>query len=452
MQSPITVLSIDIGTSSLKAGLIDTTGSLLAFERERFSKEKPGTMWLDAFLICVKKIFQEQGHAPPTAISISGNGPTLAFLHKDSSGKESADILLWNEPVAEPSNINKITQVYQGKSLFIPRILSYFASLSSSTSHATARPTHSISIIQKLRSLQKIISGPEYLVWQLTGKAHTLLPNPRFAPAYWCDEELEHYGIAKHLLPDFIQIGENSGYLKETFLPYFSPKNNEGNTENIAVLCAGPDFTSALIGTNTLSPGLICDRAGSSEGFNLCTEWPLKAGTKLKHEDKTFDTEIRNLPSIISPFFNASTLIPDSGIRFSKTKRQSSFAKSSYTDYVEHLLENHDEAGYKIMIELAHECKLAFDILYDAYSDACQKQGIKKNIERKIIVTGGQAKNEAWLKLKAKIMEVSIQIPLCVDAELIGNAAIAFWSLGIYPSLEKATESVSRIAKVMYPQ
>ncbi|MDI9387592.1 MAG: hypothetical protein QM387_08450, partial [Spirochaetota bacterium] len=65
MQSPITVLSIDIGTSSLKAGLIDTTGSLLAFERERFSKEKPETMWLDAFLICVKKIFQEQGHAPP---------------------------------------------------------------------------------------------------------------------------------------------------------------------------------------------------------------------------------------------------------------------------------------------------------------------------------------------------------------------------------------------------
>jgi xylulokinase len=452
MQSPITVLSIDIGTSSLKAGLIDTTGSLLAFERERFSKEKPGTMWLDAFLICVKKIFQEQGHAPPTAISISGNGPTLAFLHKDSSGKESADILLWNEPVAEPSNINKITQVYQGKSLFIPRILSYFASLSSSTSHATARPTHSISIIQKLRSLQKIISGPEYLVWQLTGKAHTLLPNPRFAPAYWCDEELEHYGIAKHLLPDFIQIGENSGYLKETFLPYFSPKNNEGNTENIAVLCAGPDFTSALIGTNTLSPGLICDRAGSSEGFNLCTEWPLKAGTKLKHEDKTFDTEIRNLPSIISPFFNASTLIPDSGIRFSKTKRQSSFAKSSYTDYVEHLLENHDEAGYKIMIELAHECKLAFDILYDAYSEACKKQGIKKNSERKMVVTGGQAKNEAWLKLKANIMDVSIEIPLCVDAELIGNAAIAFWSLGIYPSLEKATESVSRIAKVMYPQ
>ena len=157
MQGKTRVLAIDIGTSSLKAGLIDTTGSLLAFERERFSKEKPETMWLDAFLICVKKIFQEQGHAPPRAISISGNGPTLAFVHQDSSGKESADILLWNEALTDPSMANKITQAYQGKSLFIPRILGYFASLSSSTSHATARPTHSISIIQKLRSLQKII-------------------------------------------------------------------------------------------------------------------------------------------------------------------------------------------------------------------------------------------------------------------------------------------------------
>ena len=103
------------------------------------------------------------------------------------------------------------------------------------------------------------------------------------------------------------------------------------------------------------------------------------------------------------------------------------------------------------MIDLAHECKLAFDILYDAYSDACQKQGIKKNIERKIIVTGGQAKNEAWLKLKAKIMEVSIQIPLCVDAELVGNAAIAFFSLGIYSSIQTATQNISKIKKIISP-
>ena len=171
MQSPITVLSIDIGTSSLKAGLIDTTGSLLAFERERFSKEKPETMWLDAFLICVKKIFQEQGHAPPRAISISGNGPTLAFVHQDSNGKESADILLWNEALQNLQRQKKYSGIPRQISLS-PAFSSYFASLLQAKV-MQSKTKSSISIIQKLRSLQKIISGPEYLVWQLTGKAHT---------------------------------------------------------------------------------------------------------------------------------------------------------------------------------------------------------------------------------------------------------------------------------------
>ena len=79
------------------------------------------------------------------------------------------------------------------------------------------------------------------------------------------------------------------------------------------------------------------------------------------------------------------------------------------------------------MIELAHECKLAFDILYKAYSDACQKQESKKHRAKNNCYRRA-GKNEAWLKLKAKIMDVSIEIPLCVDAELVGNAAIVFFS------------------------
>lgn len=439
MVAPKTILSIDIGTSSLKAGLIDESGSLLAFERERFVKEKPASMWLDAFCMCAKKIFQEQKHNPPSAISISGNGPTLAFLHKTKEGKNTADILLWNEEIFENAEKKSIQNEYQGSSLFIPRILAYFASFSGS-----------IKTIEKLRSIQKIFSGPEYLVWQLTGVAHTLLPEPRFQPAYWTDEELKSYGITKHLLPPFIQLGKQSGKLEKSFYSIFSKDISLNETLNIPVFCAGPDFTSAIIGTNTLEPGRICDRAGSSEGFNLCTNWPLFSA--IPEENSPIYTQIRNLPSVISPFFNASTLIPDSGTRFSQVKRQSSFAKKSYTEYVEYLLKNQDDDGYKIMLELAKECKIAFDILYESYTDKLLKEGFDKKIKRKVVVTGGQAKNEAWLKLKANIMNIEIDIPECLDAELIGNASIAFWGLGFFTSVDKAAQKLCKIKKTIYSQ
>lgn len=430
-----TILAIDIGTSSLKAGLIDENGCVLAFERERFVKESPEKMWLDAFCLCVKKIFQKQNHEIPSAISISGNGPTLAFLHKTKEGKNTADILLWNEKLDESNKTKK----YKGKSLFLPRILSYFASFSGS-----------IKTIEKLRSIQKIFSGPEYLVWQLTGIAHTLLPEPRFQTAYWTDEELETYNIAKLLMPPFITLGEQSGTLKESFFSIFSKKSNQNGKLKIPVFCAGPDFTSALIGTNTLESGLICDRAGSSEGFNLCTKWPLFSA--IPQENSPIYTQIRNLPSVKSSLFNASTLIPDSGIRFSKVKHASQFAEKSYTEYVEYLLQNQHEDGYKTMIELANECKIAFDVLFEAYKQEAKKQGFSQKLERKVVVTGGQAKNEAWLRLKAKIMNVAIHIPQCLDAELIGNTAIAFWGLGIYTSLEEALATISRIDKIIVPE
>lgn len=429
MQGKKTILAIDIGTSSLKAGLIDEEGRLLAFERERFVKEKPAKMWLEAFCLCAKKIFQEQNHKTPTAISISGNGPTLAFVHCQKNGELAPDILLWNAPLSEPGSQN-----YQGKSLFIPRILAYFASFS-----------NSIQTIEKLRSIKKIFSGPEYLVWQLTGIAHTLLPEPRFQAAYWTDEELESYGIAKHLLPPFIKIGEQSGSLKDEFFPIFTHKKDE--TPQIPVFCAGPDFTSALIGTNTLEPGQICDRAGSSEGFNLCTEWPLVSN--YTDENAPTYSQIRNLPSIISPYFNASTLIPDSGIRFSKMKKQSAFSKKSYSEYVEFLLKNTDEAGYKTMIDLASECKFAFDVLFDSFTKEAKKHNCNKKIEREFVVTGGQAKNEAWLRLKAKIMDVRILVPSCLDAELIGNAAIAFWGLKMYNNLPEAVKTLASIKTII---
>lgn len=400
-QRKKTVLCADIGTSSLKTALIDESGTVLAYKRQRFDHNSPASMWFTALCVSVQEIAETTSFEHLSALSISGNGPTIAVQY--SSG--FTDIVLWND-----AQFSHTTSYYKGSSLFIPRILSYLKSYSSHTDKPVC-----------------FLSGPEYLVWQLCGEKTTLLPEKRFLPAYWTDTDINNTGLSKSSFPPFILLGEKSGNLlpdvsKAMGLPLqYAP---------LPVFCAGPDFTSALIGTNTLKPGTICDRAGSSEGFNLCTERPLNS------------EEIRNLPSVIYPFFNAGILIPDSGIRFSTVKKTTEFASSSYEDYVMYLLNNRHEKGYTQMIQLAQECGKALNTLISLYN---------KNMERRITVTGGQARNNVWLQFKSSIMNAAIDIPSCTDAELLGNAAAAFYGLNIFPDLSTAASSLFSIEKTLYP-
>lgn len=396
-----TVLCVDIGTSSLKVALIDSCGKVIASDRRRFDKNDQSTMWLSALRECTLSFFHTQKLENPQAISISGNGPTIAAMF--TSGKSK--ILLWNEEKTSP-----IQKTYTGPSLFIPRLLLYKNLYAKS-----------------FAKIESFFSGPEYLVWQLTGKRTTLLPENRFLKAYWTKEDLLKMEIPQNLLPPFIELGKESGKIQSSMRDALGFTQSE---KEIPVFCAGPDFTSALIGTNTLSPGTICDRAGSSEGFNMCTDTPVS------------EKNIRTLPSVIPPLYNASILIPDSGIRFSAVKKKTPFDQATYTEYVTHLLKNRHETGFHQMIELAHDCSKALTLLL-SYSHT--------NAERRIVVTGGQAKNDLWLQVKSDIMNTIITVPSCTDAELSGNAAVALFGLGYSPSLITAAKNVFSVGKTFYP-
>ncbi len=400
-QKKKTVLCADIGSSSLKTALIDETGAVLAYERRKFNLSNPSIMWFDALCNSTKEIAKKVSFENLSAVSISGNGPTIAVEHESGH----TDIALWNDSRYQFKNSS-----YKGASLFLPRILSY---LSVHSSH-TDKPVC-------------FFSGPEFLVWQLCGERTTLLPEKRFASAYWTPEDITEAGMTEKNFPPFILLGEKSGSL---LTRASIAMGIETKGKAIPVFCAGPDFTSALIGTNTLKPGTICDRAGSSEGINLCCEKPLAS------------EKIRNLPSVITGLFNAGILIPDSGIRFSAIKKSTSFASSSYKEYVAYLLENRHEKGYRQMIELAQECGNALSCLLSSYT---------KKMDRRVTVTGGQARNNLWLQIKATIMNAAIDIPSCTDAELLGNAAAAFYGLTVFPDLITASNSLFSIQKTLYP-
>lgn len=376
-----TVLAVDIGTTSLKAALVTATGDVVAFNKASFAAPQNrfvAEAWLWALKGSVDKIFKIIGKSGDeakadkvtkadaeaysiAAVSISGNGPTIV--------SDTGFTLRWNEEV------EKLIMSEEGfistKSLFLPKIAAF-----------------KLLFPDEFDRTDFIYSGPEYLINKITSSAITVLPEERFLSAYWSAEELDELKISQGKLPPYIKPGEPCGLITDDASEFLGIK------AGTPVFSCGPDFVAALIGTNTLSAGKLCDRSGSSEGFNFCTDKPVVA------------EGIRTLPSVIPGLWNASVIIPKSSA-------------------------------------LEEDARLA------AVKEAVEqlKNGLSANgiaFPSEITVTGGQTKDKGYMKRKEQLLGLKLNVCECSDSELIGDACTAWYGLGKFASLQEAAGALCK--------
>ncbi len=442
MMTKYNFLCADIGTTSLKAALVSDKGQVLSFSKIEFTstdKSKIALEWFEALKESISALKKNQieslsenenlvdsktGTLNIDAICISGNGPTIV--------SEDGTTLLWNAPV-DSSLIPDIKKILPPElsekfshSLFLPRILAFK------------------NLYKKQFEKQKIFSGPEYLIWSLSNSQITILPEDRYEAAYWNDQILTAIdgSTANNSSPE---KNESTAINSSPSMgPFVKPGFNCGTiTKEIAsqlkissstkVIAGGPDFTVALIGTNTLQQGKLCNRAGSSEGLNWCTAKPV------------FASGIRTLPSVIPGLWNASILSHKSGDRIADCKQayeKENNVEISFSQYIKLCLEEKDKNGAQILQELS-----------DFFKDGISKFRTlsKENnipLRETVMVTGGQAKNPLWLKHKAECSQINLATCEIPDSELIGDAVLASYGLGLYDSIQEAAEKMVKIKNV----
>lgn len=415
MMNSKTILCVDIGTTALKAALITDKGSVLHFTRQIFFPKNKNTISLE-WLNCLKKgiqyfsiqtnINQSKVNNSPLqidAICISGNGPTII--------SEDGTTLLWNDDIE--SVVKDTFKNKQTNSLFIPRLVA-FKKL----------------FLEEWNKSKYIFSGPEFVVYKLTGTPITILPESRYISAYWTDEMLSSFDIPSSKLPPFVNLGSKAA----TLLPSVAEEYNL--PKGIPVISGGPDFVVAMIGTNTLTPGKLCDCAGSSEGINFCTEKPL------------CEEGVRTLPSVVPGLWNAALLMESSGRRFVECKEnyESNLKNElSYSQYISLCLDGTEENGNRILNEINSFVKNSVKRFYDI----AQKNNLP--ISDYIMITGGQAKNDLWLQKKSDTAKIKFCVTKTRDAELIGDAVVSMVALGEYQTIQDSANVIVQNDKVFYP-
>jgi xylulokinase len=401
----VTWLCADIGTSSLKAALIDAAGVEHAFTRVRYRQlDRSGVFfapdWKAAFKEAVVAL-KRQHEAAISAICISANGPTFVPVGKD--GKPFPPLLWYDVPQQSPFQSN-------GLSLFLPHIARYIAE------HR-----------EQYEKTARIFSCQEWLMHELGAAEVSVLPNERYRPYYWDGAQCDTIGCDMQKLPPFVPLGTVIGK---------TDKNAEAELaleKGVPIVAGGPDFIMALVGTGVLSEGLVCDRAGTSEGINICSKTPAPAAG------------LRTLPHIAENLFNIGALIPRSGVLFDDYRQGTLQEQRDYKEHLDALLKSaslaeKDIAGRKVLLKIARQVKDKITLL--------RENGFTVTEMR---VSGGQAKNPLWNQMKAKISGVTLAVPAITDGELAGNACLCAIAQGEAAGLHEAAANIVRIKERYAP-
>jgi xylulokinase len=224
----------------------------------------------------------------------------------------------------------------------------------------------------------------------------------------------------------------------------------------------------ALIGVGAIKPGLVCDRAGTSEGINLCSSRGPDTG------------ELRVLPHVIDGLWNLSVLLPASGKLFEWYRTLTGQEGRAYGDMLAELIPGGIQPsalaagggglffptlplegssvpaaaliarpGLLGRTELGRGVLEALGFMVREGLLTLGRQGFPVTEMR---LSGGQGKDRRWNQLKADMSGVELLALEQPDGELGGAAVLGTMALGGAADLAQGTERIVHVRERYVPE
>jgi len=443
------ILCLDIGTSSVKAGLFTETGKctnsgIAAVEMKKNDDPRIHEIPAGSWIAAVRELSGRLVPGMPAlqCVVVSGNGPTLVPV--DAEGVPLADAVTWldRRAVAEAEVVSAAAGRFIDPSFSLPKALWFMRNNPELYSRTSS-----------------FFSCPEYVIRVMTGRALTVLPASGFAPYIWDNDTIAALGMDTRKFPAFVKLGEVVGGIsREGSLATGLPAGTR-------VVTGGPDFIASLIGTGTTKPGRACDRAGTSEGINLCS---------IRGVD---DPRLLCLPHVIEPYINVSGMISTSGKAVEWFKRISGRENEHFDDFFEDVCASPPGASKLIFLPylsgerapiwdpaargvflgmtLAHGRKEMSRAVVESTAFAMRDiievmESLGSSVDE-LRVVGSPGKSPVWNQIKADITGRPIVLPGYEDAELLGDACIGLTAIGHYSNIAEAAEDTVSIGRTFHP-
>lgn len=444
------ILVFDIGSTLVKGGLFSSEGKLLesisagvemrGMYNSVFQEVDP-VSWVDA----VKKITADFNSLmksfPPEAVAVSGNGPTLTVADKEGNVLIPAMTWLDRRAAEEAEYILKETGTGIDPSFYLPKILWL--------------KNHRRSIYEKASFF---FSPADYISYLFTGEAFMAFPGEGLETLIWTEELISRLDLEKEKFPPFINIGDLAGRtLRGT-------EDSFGIPSGIPVFTGGPDFAMSILGSGAVNPGNGCDRAGTSEGINVCCADPVG------------DTRLMCYRHVVSEYWNVTGIISTTGKAVEWFKKE--FLPAKTFEEVYSLAAETSKGADKLIflpylagerapiwdrhargtfigLSLHHGIKEMGRAVLEstgyAIRDVLEVMGENGVATEELRVAGRAGEVDEWNQIKADITGKRVLVPRISLTELSGGLCTAMYGLGRFGSLKEASTELISIKKVFEP-
>lgn len=462
------VIGIDLGTSAVKALLVDREGAVAAevtrsyplfHEHTGWSEQKPDD-WVDATIEALHELTSTLGAAAEQIEGISFSGQMHGLVLLNDQGNPVRNAILWND-TRTTEQCREIEHTLGDKLLSITRnpALEGFT-LPKILWVRQHEPSVFAGAVQFL--LPK-----DYVRYRLTGLKHmdysdaagTLLLD--VAGKQWSSDVLQAFGLPTSFCPPLVESHELVG----TLLPELA--ESTGLSAATKIFAGGADNACGAIGAGILSEGLtLCsigtsgvilsyendktkDFAGKVHFFNhgksdsfYAMGVTLAAGYSLSWFKNTFAPE-QTFTQLLE---GIGEIKPGSGgLLFTpylvgeRTPHADSIIRASFIGADG----SHEKAHFvrAVMEGITFSLNESVDIFRNA----------GKKVE-KMISIGGGAQNPVWLQMQADIFNATVVALENEQGPGLGAAMLAAYGCGWFESLEACAEQFVKHAASYSPQ
>ncbi|MFC5651876.1 xylulokinase [Paenibacillus solisilvae] len=461
------VIGIDLGTSAVKALLLDRSGAIIAeasrdyplfHEHSGWSEQRPND-WVDGTLGAVQDVVQKAGVPADSIEGISFSGQMHGLVLLDEAGNPVRNAILWNDTrtTAEcreieqtlGSDLLSITRNPALEGFTLPKIL------------WVRKHEPEVFTAAKLFVLPK-----DYVRYKLTGELHmdysdaagTLLLD--VANKAWSGAVLQAFGLPASFCPPLIE----SHGLAGTILPEAAA--GAGLSTATKVFAGGADNACGAIGSGILKDGLTMCSIGTS---GVILSYENGSGNDFRGKVHFFNHGKQDA-------FYAMGVTLAAG--YSLTWFKNTFAKGEsfnellsgidqvrpgsngllFTPYIVGERTPHPDAvirGSFIGIDGSHErihfARSVMEGITFSLNESVQLFREAGKTVDTIVSIGGGAQNPVWLQMQADIFNADVVALENEQGPGLGAAMLAAYGCGWFDSLDACADQFVKRAATYKP-
>ncbi|QEY35529.1 xylulokinase [Caproiciproducens galactitolivorans] len=464
-----TILGIDLGTSSIKAMLLDIDNGVLDVAAQSYTvsiphanyAEQAPEMWWDAAVTIFKKLKEQHGEAFDSIAAVGFSGQMHGLVITDEHGIPLRPAIIWLDQRSEKQleEMNQKLRLEEMAQIFHNRAFTGFAFPSLLWVKENEPDI--------FRKTYKLLHPKDYIRLKMTGNFGTDTSDASASLAFdvgkrdWAWDILKRFELPESIFPACHEATEIAGYITEECA------KETGLRAGIPVIYGSGDQPAQSIGNGAVREGLIISNIGTGGQISTYSKKDvydsgLRTHTFCHSIDKAYTVYGAALCSGMSLNWLKNKVLHIKDYKLMSNMAGEIDSGSDGLIYLPYLSGertphmNPKARGMFFGLQLRHDNRHIIRSVMEgvAFSlkDSLQifdEIGIKGN---RIIASGGGASSDVWLQIQADIFEKEVHVSCVKEQACLGACIMAGAGTGIFGSIQEACNRyITFDSKVYYP-